>query len=138
MDAMEPLPVLFNEDFTRALQRMFAWMTEPHVRNCAGLNGGKGEGTSRVVESICPRKLGMRSAAMIYSLRPDLFPGETSVSLSRKIGVTKAAFSKHVRAFRCAFGIQTRTMRSDAAREAMRLGAFAGHAKRRATPPPRG
>lgn len=135
MDSMEPVETLFNEDFTRALQAIFQWLTAPHVRHCHGLKvGGKAAPGRRVVETVCPRKLGMRTAALIYSLRPDLFPGETSVSLSRKIKVTKAAFSKHVRAFREDFGLQTRTMRSVAAREAMRRGAFAGHAKRKQKP----
>lgn len=131
VESLEPLPSPASEKFGSALAVLFRWMTHPHVRDCSGLKVGKGTGTRRVVETICPRKLGMRTAAMIYSLRPDLFPGETAVSLAKKIGVTKQAFAKHVRAFRVTFDLQTRVMRSPAAREAMKQAALKWHRERR-------
>lgn len=129
VDSMEPLPESKSAEWSLALSCIFGWLTEPYFRNVP-LKGEPGK--RRVVCCVSPRKLGMRTAALIYSLRPDLLPGESSASLAGKVGVTKQAFAKHVRAFRERFKLKTRTMRSDAAREAMRKAALAGHAKRRA------
>ena len=128
VEDMEPLPESKSAEWGLALSVIFGWLTEPYFQSVPA-KGGVGR---RVVCRVSPKKLGMRTAALIYSLRPDLLPGETAVSLSAKIGVTKQAFAKHVRSFRDRFKIKTRVMRSDAAREAMRKAAFAGHAKRRA------
>lgn len=127
VEDMEPLPESKSSEWGLALSLIFGWLTEPHFRPVNAKGGGR-----RIHAYVCPRKLGLRTAALIYSLRPDLFPGETAVSLAAKVGVTKQAFAKHVRAFREKFNLRTRTMRSDAAREAMRQAALAGHAKRKA------
>lgn len=129
VESLEPLPAPDSERYGSALAVMFRWMTEPMKRpGAASGNFGGGGGMSAYV---CPRKLGMRTAAMIYSLRPDLFPGETAMSLAKKIGVSKQAFAKHVRAFRTAFDLQTRVMRSPAAREAMKQAALKWHRERK-------
>lgn len=131
VEDMEPDPANPSEEYASALSVIFDWLTAPHVRSVQASGGPQGK-ARKLHAYVCPRKLGMRTAALIYSLRPGLFPGETAVSLAAKIGVTKQAFAKHVRAFRERFKLKTRVMRSDAAREAMRKAAFAGHAKRKA------
>lgn len=123
---MEPEPRRASEEYAHALGILFGWLTEPHVRSVNAAGTGR-----RLHSYVCPRKLGMRTAALIYSMRPDLFPGETFESLAAKIGVTKQAFAKHVRAFREAFAIQTRVMRSPAAREAMKQAALKWHRERK-------
>lgn len=130
VEDIEPLPESPSAEWGLALAVIFGWLTEPYFRNVPA-KGGPGR---RVCCCVSPKKLGMRTAALIYSLRPDLFPGETALSLARKVGVTKQAFAKHVRAFRDKFKLQTRVMRSPAAREAMRAGAIRSHAKRKARP----
>lgn len=127
VDGMEPLPESKSSEWGLALSCIFGWLTEPYFRNVP-IKGGSGR---RVIAVVSPRKLGMRTAALIYSLRPDLFPGETAVSLAAKVGVTKQAFAKHVSAFRVKFRLQTRTMRSDAAREAMKQAALKWHRERK-------
>ena len=127
VEDMEPLPESRSAEWGLALSCIFGWLTEPYFRNVP-LKGCSGR---RVVAVVSPRKLGMRTAALIYSLRPDLFPGETAVSLAAKVGVTKQAFAKHVSAFRVKFRLQTRTMRSDAAREAMKQAAIKWHRRKR-------
>ena len=124
VEDIEPLPESPSAEWSHALGILFGWITEPHVRSCGAPDA------RRLHAYVCPRKLGMRTAALIYSLRPDLFPGETAVSLAKKIGVTKQAFAKHVRAFRVTFDLQTRVMRSPAAREAMKQAALKWHRER--------
>lgn len=127
---MEPEPTRASEEYAHALGIIFGWLTAPHVRSVQA-PGGK-QGQARQLHSyVCPRKLGMRTAALIYSLRPDLFPGETFKSLAGKIGVSKQGFSKHVRAFRVTFDLQTRVMRSPAARAAMQQAALKWHRERK-------
>lgn len=128
VEDIEPLPESQSAEWGLALSCIFGWLTEPYFRNVP-LKGGQ---TRRIVAVVSPKKLGMRTAALIYSLRPDLFPGETALSLSKKIGVTKQAFAKHVRAFRDKFQLRTRTMRSPAACEAMRQSALKSHRERKA------
>lgn len=128
VEDMEPLPESKSEEWGLALSCLFGWLTEPYFRNVPQ-KGGKGR---KVICCVSPKKLGMRTAALIYSLRPDLFPGETAVSLAAKVGVTKQAFAKHVRAFRDRFKLRTRTMRSEDAREAMRRAAIKSHRERKA------
>ena len=126
MEVMEPLPESKSAEWGLALSVIFGWLTEPYFRNVPAKGGGR-----RICCCVSPKKLGMRTAALIYSLRPDLFPGETAVSLSAKIGVTKQAFAKHVRSFRDRFKLQTRTMRSYEARETMRAAAVKSHRERK-------
>ena len=128
VEAMEPLPESKSAEWGLALSCIFGWLTEPYFRNVP-LKGEPGK--RRVVCCVSPRKLGMRTAALIYSLRPDLLPGESAASLAQKVGVTKQAFAKHVRAFSVRFKLKTRTMRSDDAREAMRQAAIASHSRRK-------
>ena len=127
VDEMEPLPDSKAGEWGLALSLLFGWLTEPYFRNVPKCGGGR-----QVICCVSVKKLGLRTASLIYSLRPDLLPGETATSLAEKCGVTKQAFAKHVSSFRDRFKLKTRTMRSDDAREAMRRAALAGHAKRRA------
>jgi hypothetical protein len=125
VDEIEPLPDSKAGEWGLALSLLFGWLTEPYFRNVPQRGGGR-----KVICCVSVKKLGLRTAALIYSLRPDLLPGETASSLADKCGVTKQAFAKHVRSFRDRFKLKTRTMRSDDAREAMRRAAIASHARR--------
>lgn len=130
VEDIEPAEVLGWDEMQKALAVIFGWITEPHVRPGIAPDSQRG-GTYTVHEYICPKKLGMRSAAMIYAMRPDLFPGETFESLALKTGVTKQGFAKHVSSFRTTFGLQTRVMRSPVARENMRTAATQSHVRRK-------
>lgn len=124
VEDMEPV----TPDETNKLRPLLFWIAEPMRRT---VPVGTGHKSAKPVARYCGSKLGIRSAVLVYCLAPDLFPGETMETLSRKHGFTKQAFSKHVRSFFETFGIQTRVMRSKDARESMRRAAIRSHARRR-------
>lgn len=127
VEDLEPLPESNSAEWGLALSMLFGWLTEPYFRPVNAKGGGR-----RTHCYVCPRKLGLRTAALIYSLRPDLLPGETAVSLSNKLGITKQAFAKHVRSFREKFKLRTRVMRSDPARAKMKAAMLKSWEKRKA------
>lgn len=118
VDSMEPEPERDLELMADALRRLFQWIIEPVKQVQYG----------RITERLNMRRVYGRSVAVIYITTPEL-QRITQEEMAERMGITKQSFNLLVSAARDRFGFQTRTMRSQSGRDAMRHAALSRRKK---------